>query len=168
MTDKPMHRKDRQLSQEEAWQALAQGSHGVLCLVGEDGWPYGVPMNYVLLDGSLYLHCARSGYKLEAIARDERVCFTVVTQARLIPEHITTLYESVMVLGRAHVVEHPHEHDAALAALWVQPRRPPIFPSPEPAAPAANPPAGSPRRSGTSTSPKRAKTPPFSASVPCA
>lgn len=117
MTDKPMHRKDRQLSQEEAWKALAQGTHGVLCLAGEDGWPYGVPMNYVLLDGSLYLHCARSGYKLEAIARDQRVCFTVVTKAQVIPEHITTLYESVMVLGRAYVVEHPQEHDAALAAL---------------------------------------------------
>ena len=39
--------------------------------------PYAVPMHYTVMDGQIYLHCAKTGYKLDAIARDDRVCFTV-------------------------------------------------------------------------------------------
>lgn len=117
MTERPMRRKDRQLSLEETWQVVRRGTHGVLCLTGEDGWPYGVPMNYAVLDGKLYLHCAKAGHKLEAIAQNDRVCLTIVTQAQVVPEHITTLYESAMVFGTARLVTAPQEHDAALGAL---------------------------------------------------
>jgi len=104
MTERPMRRKDRQFSAADARAILAKGTHGVLSVVGDGGWPYAVPMNYTVMGTQIYLHCARAGYKLDAIARDDRVCFTVVTQAQVIPAHITTLYESVVVLGRAQVV----------------------------------------------------------------
>ena len=71
-------------------------------------------MNFITLEGCLYLHCAREGHKLDSIARDDRVCFTVVTKAQPVPEHITTLYESVIVFGRASLVE---EEDQRLAVL---------------------------------------------------
>ena len=105
MTERPMRRKDRQFSAADARAILAKGTHGVLSVVGDGGWPYAVPMNYTVMGTQIYLHCARAGYKLDAIARDDRVCFTVVTQAQVIPAHITTLYESVVVLGRAQVGE---------------------------------------------------------------
>ena len=102
---RPMRRKDRQLSETEAWSLLKQETYGVLAITEEDGWPYAVPINYVILDGCLYLHCSNQAYMLQAIARDDRVCFTVVPQAQLVPEHITEVYESVIVYGRAHLVE---------------------------------------------------------------
>ena len=105
MTERPMRRKDRRLSAADGRAILAKGTHGVLSVVGDGGWPYAVPMNYTVMGTQIYLHCARAGYKLDAIARDDRVCFTVVTQAQVIPAHITTLYESVVVLGRAQVGE---------------------------------------------------------------
>ena len=114
MSQRPMRRKDRQLPQEEAWTLLEKGGHGVLSVTGDGGWPYGVPMNFITLDGCLYLHCAREGHKLDSIARDDRVCFTVVTKAQPVPAHITTLYESVIVFGRASLVE---EEDQRLAVL---------------------------------------------------
>lgn len=117
MTEHPMRRKDRQLSLEETWQVVQRGTHGVLCLTDADGWPYGVPMNYAVSNGRLYLHCAKAGHKLEALVQNDRACFTIVTQAQVVPEHITTLYESAMVFGTAHLVTDPQEHDAALAAL---------------------------------------------------
>ena len=92
MTERPMRRKDRQLSAADARAILAKGTHGVLSVVGDGGWPY-------------------------AVARDDRVCFTVVTQAQVIPAHITTLYESVVVLGRAQVVTAEEERLAALGSL---------------------------------------------------
>lgn len=117
MTEHPMRRKDRQLSLEETWQVVRRGTHGVLCLTDADGWPYGVPMNHVVMDGKLYLHCAKAGHKLEALAQNDRACFTIVTQAQVVPEHITTLYESAMVFGTARLATETREHDAALAAL---------------------------------------------------
>ena len=110
-----MRRKDRQLSAADARAILPKGTHGVLSVVGDGGWPYAVPMNYTVMGTQIYLHCARAGYKLDAIARDDRVCFTVVTQAQVIPAHITTLYESVVVLGRAQVVTAEEERLAKKA-----------------------------------------------------
>ena len=113
---RPMRRKERQLSEEDTWSLLGQADHGVLAVTEEDGWPYAVPINYVLLDGCLYLHCARDAYVTQAIARDDRVCFTVVPQARLVPEHITEVYVSVIVYGRAALVDDEAERERILRA----------------------------------------------------
>ncbi|MFQ8985078.1 MAG: pyridoxamine 5'-phosphate oxidase family protein [Evtepia sp.] len=51
MTPRPMHRQDRQLPQEEAWALLTQGTYGVLSVVGDEGWPYAVPMHYTVMEG---------------------------------------------------------------------------------------------------------------------
>lgn len=117
MSQRPMRRKDRQLPQEEAWALIEKGGQGVLSVTGDDGWPYGVPMNFITLEGCLYLHCAREGHKLDSIARDDRVCFTVVTKAQPVPEQITTLFESVIVFGRASLVEEEGQRLAVLDKL---------------------------------------------------
>ncbi len=113
---RPMRRKDRQLTEEDTWSLLKQENHGVLAVTEEDGWPYAVPINYLMLDGCLYLHCSPNAYMVQAIARDERVCFTVVPQAQIVPEHITEVYESVIVYGRAHLVEDAAEREKLLHA----------------------------------------------------
>lgn len=117
MEHRPMRRKDRQLSQEEAWAILKGTDYGILAVTGDEGWPYAVPMNYFVLDGALYLHCAQEGHKLDAIAKDDRVCFTVVAQHDLIPSQITTVYKSVVVFGHASLVEEDQERLALLASL---------------------------------------------------
>lgn len=117
MTHRSIRRKDRQLPQEEALAILERGTYGVLAVTGDEGWPYAVPMNYIFLDGNLYLHCAKEGHMLESIAREERVCFTVVTRGELIPNHITALYESVIVFGVAALVEDEEERLSVLEAL---------------------------------------------------
>lgn len=103
MTPRPMHRQDRQLPQEEAWALLTQGTYGVLSVVGDEGWPYAVPMHYTVMDGQIYLHCAKTGYKLDAIARDDRVCFTVTLREELVQDqatHQAALAHLVDALGR--------------------------------------------------------------------
>ena len=54
---------------------------------------------------------------LDAIARDDRVCFTVTLREELVQDHATSLYESVVVLGRAALVTDQATHQAALAHL---------------------------------------------------
>ena len=56
---------------------LGRGQVGVLSTSGADGAPYGVPVHYLWQDGKLWFHGLPAGEKLENIARDHRVCFTV-------------------------------------------------------------------------------------------
>ena len=73
-----VRRKDRTLSHEESLELLARCEYGMLATADKDGWPYAVPLSYVLMDNALYFHCAFTGHKLDNIAWDNRVCFTAV------------------------------------------------------------------------------------------
>ena len=74
-------RRGRQALPEEMCEAvLSRGNHGVLALAGDEGYPYAVPISYVYEGGKLYFHCAKSGHKLDAIARCPKASFCVVDQ----------------------------------------------------------------------------------------
>ena len=115
-----IRRGDRALSEEQAREILARAEHGVLATVGADGWPYAVPVNHVLAGDVLYIHCAQEGHKLENLAHEERVSFCAVASARVLPEALSTLYESAVVFGRAAVVTDPMEKQRGLELLAVR------------------------------------------------
>ena len=112
-----MRRKKQQLSNEETEEILRRGSHGVLALHGNEGWPYALPISYVYDEGRLYFHCAAAGHKLEAIAREPRASFCVVDMDEVIPELFTTAYRSAIAFGRLRVLEDREEIVRALEAL---------------------------------------------------
>jgi nitroimidazol reductase NimA-like FMN-containing flavoprotein (pyridoxamine 5'-phosphate oxidase superfamily) len=93
--------KDRKLPEEKAAEILEAGEYGVLSTCGADGQPYGVPLNYAYESGRIYFHCAKEGRKLDNIAANTRVCFTVVGRAQVLPSEHTTAYESVIATGGA-------------------------------------------------------------------
>lgn len=43
---RPMRRKERAISDEEAKKLLLLGRRGVLAINGDDGYPYAIPVNY--------------------------------------------------------------------------------------------------------------------------
>lgn len=96
-----MRRKDREMDSGSAEKVLEKGSFGVLSVLGTDGFPYGVPVNYVIKDGFIYIHCAKEGKKLDDIAVNPRVSFTVVTRSEILSHKFSTDYESVVVFGEA-------------------------------------------------------------------
>jgi nitroimidazol reductase NimA-like FMN-containing flavoprotein (pyridoxamine 5'-phosphate oxidase superfamily) len=100
-----MRRSDRQMTNQEALGLLERGEYGILSTVGEDNQPYGVPLSYVLLDNCIYFHCANEGAKLNNIMNSNRVCFTVVGRTNVLSEKFSTEYESVIVFGKASMVE---------------------------------------------------------------
>ncbi len=112
-----MRRKDRELSQAETIEILKKGDYGVLSTIGENGYPYGVPLNYVFTGDSIYFHCAQEGHKKDNIAYDNRVCFTVVTRHEPIPEKFSTSYESAVVFGTAIQVKNKDEKKYALTEM---------------------------------------------------
>lgn len=112
-----MRRKHQAMTPEEARRALDEAEYGVLATVGEDGFPYGVPLNHALQGDRLFVHCAREGHKLDNLAYQAKVSFCVVAQAEVQPEDLSTRYRSVIVFGRAAVVEDPAEKQAALELI---------------------------------------------------
>jgi hypothetical protein len=113
----PLRRRDRELSTAEAWAILDRAEWGVLATVGWDGWPYAVPVNHALVDGTLILHGAATGHKLDNLAGDTRISYCVVTQAEVLPEELATRYESAIVFGRAVQIHDEATRRAALLAF---------------------------------------------------
>lgn len=118
--DRPMRRRDRELTREQCERLLNGGSNGVLSLRGDEGWPYGVPLSYVYHQGRIYFHGAGSGHKLDAVRNDPRASFCVVTQDRVIPRQYTTDYRSVIAFGTVREVTEEAEKRSALRALAVK------------------------------------------------
>lgn len=96
-----MRRKDRRITDAETSAILANGEYGVLSTVSPHNEPYGVPLNYCVIDDSIYFHCALEGRKLEHIARNPNVSFCVVGKTRVLPDQFGTKYECCIVEGRA-------------------------------------------------------------------
>lgn len=116
MIFREIRRKDRQTNEEVVLDILDNGEYGVLSLTGENGYPYGVPVNYIYQDGVIYFHCAKIGHKLDAIKKDNRVSFCVVADTEIIPEDFTANFKSVIAFGTASDIEED-EKEMALMLL---------------------------------------------------
>ncbi len=114
-----MNRPERRMSDEDARSLLKSQTYGVLSLVGGNGAPYGVPLNYFYAEteNALFFHCAKSGRKTDAIRNDSRVSFAVIGRADIDALRFTTLYESVIVEGRAAIIEADDEKRLRLRQL---------------------------------------------------
>lgn len=99
-----MRRKDRELSEEEAYEILKSADYGVLSTYNGE-YPYGVPVNYVFDGKDIYIHCALEGHKIENIKKHPKVCFTVVKNYEILPDELSTAYQSAIVFGKASLIE---------------------------------------------------------------
>jgi hypothetical protein len=53
---KELRRQDRAITEEEALALLNKAEYGVLSTVPENGEPYGVPLNFCVIDHCIYFH----------------------------------------------------------------------------------------------------------------
>lgn len=76
---RPLRRKKRAITDEEARKLLATCKRGVFAVNGDDGYPYAIPVNYFFdaEHDKIYFHGAKAGHKVDALKRDDKVCFTV-------------------------------------------------------------------------------------------
>ena len=76
---RPMRRFKQQITEEECVRILQEEKRGVLSMLGEDGYPYGIPLNhwYNPEDGKIYFHGAKTGHKIDAIAKCDKVSYCV-------------------------------------------------------------------------------------------
>ena len=112
-----MRRKKQQLTDAEAIAVLERGKTGVLAVLGDDGYPYTVPINYVYADGYIYIHSAKTGHKLDAIRACDKASFCVIDADDVVPEDYSTNFRSVVAFGRVRILEDEGEMLAALRKL---------------------------------------------------
>lgn len=78
MSTAPLRRADKQMSEVEAKEFLAQAFSMRIGTVGADGWPYVLPMLFVVLDGEVVMHTtAAAGHFRENVHAGARVCLEV-------------------------------------------------------------------------------------------
>ena len=109
-----MRRKKQELTEERTIEVLNRCTAGTMAVIGDGGYPYSVPLSYVYDGGKIYFHCASEGHKLDAINKDSRVSFSVIDNDQIVQEKYTTYFRSVIVFGKAHVIE---DQDAKRTAL---------------------------------------------------
>ncbi len=104
---RPMLRARQQLPAQECIQVLEQELRGVLSVLGDDGYPYGIPLNhyYCPEDGKLYFHSGRAGHKLDALGRYEKASFCVTDAGYRREGEWALNIRSVIVFGRIEWIE---------------------------------------------------------------
>ena len=115
-----MRRKNQILSQEESIAILQNGTTGTLAVLGDDDYPYAVPINYFYEDNKIYFHGAKAGHKIDAIKKHNKVSFCVVAQDDIITEKFTTYFKSVIAFGTARIIEDDAEKRHAIEKLTVK------------------------------------------------
>ena len=109
----------------ESREEMEQVLHGVPlgCLgMAVDGQPYVVPINHAYVDGKLLFHCALEGLKLDHLAANPAVCYTVARQPGIVERHgegdpCHADSDSVICYGTARVVADLEERTALLNAF---------------------------------------------------
>lgn len=81
--NREMLKKERQATPEHVEEMLSEGIECTLSINGDEGYPYGLPLNYVYLDGCIYMHTADQGYKIDALKANNKVCFSAITYSEL-------------------------------------------------------------------------------------
>ena len=84
-----VRRQDRLMDEERALALLRDGEYGVLSMVADNAG-YGIPVNFVWDgDHSVYIHCAPSGRKLDAIEKNPNVSLCIIGNVHLLPRNFT-------------------------------------------------------------------------------
>jgi len=107
-----MRRKKQVLTFEESAAILNKGTSGVMAISGDNDYPYAVPLSYVYYNNKLFFHCAKTGHKLDAISRNNKVSFCVIDKDDVMPEEYTTYFRSVIVFGTARVLDEKEKRTA--------------------------------------------------------
>ena len=112
-----MRRKNQQLPEMDCHRILRAATSGVLAVLGDDGYPYAVPLSFAYDDGKLYFHVAKSGHKLDALRCNPKASFCVIEQDEIVPAEYTTYFRSVIAFGKVRIVEDNAEKRRGLDLL---------------------------------------------------
>lgn len=115
--------KTHQLTDQETNSLLSNRLTGTLATINSDGTPYNVPVHYVYLNNTIDIHGLPVGQKISNVKANPNICFNIYEMKGLLldgeekPCDTNTAYESVVIQGKAQIVEDLNEKKAALSAI---------------------------------------------------
>ena len=112
-----IRRKKQLLPEETVVEMLQRNTSGTLALLGDDDYPYAVPLSFIYLNGKLYFHSAKNGHKIDAVRNYEKASFCVIDCDQIVPEKFTTHYRSVIAFGKVRLIEEVEEMRSIATAL---------------------------------------------------
>lgn len=102
-----MRRKDLMVPREDTIEILDMNDYAVLALVGPDGRPYAVPMDYLRKDEALYFHGAKEGRKVDAMKANPWACAVITGETTIVPDKFGRRYRSAIAEGPIEVIDEP-------------------------------------------------------------
>ena len=102
-----LNRKQLQLSAKECAEVLNNEKRGVLSVIGDEGYPYGMPMNhwYDEQSGCIYFHCGRSGHRYDSVKNCSKASFCVYSKGEKEEGEWAWKVKSVIVFGNVEIID---------------------------------------------------------------
>lgn len=121
-----MRRLGQQLSDEECVDILINEPRGVLALLGDDEYPYALPMSHVYVEGKIYFHGANEGHKIDAIKKHSKVSYCVMDRGVKQKDSWWYTFKSVIAFGNIKTLTDRQDKIDKLTCLGNK-----FFPTPE-------------------------------------
>ena len=112
-----MRRKKQLLTEEETIKIFEKGTSGVLAVLGDEDYPYAVPLSYVYCDSKIYFHAAKTGHKMDAIMKHDKASFCVIDEDNVVSEEYTTYFRSAIAFGKIRIIDNETEKRNAIEKL---------------------------------------------------
>lgn len=104
-----MRRIGQELSAEECMEILTNEPRGVLALLGDDDYPYAIPMSHVYVDGKIYFHGAQEGHKNDAVKKHSKASYCVMDKGVRAEDSWWYTFKSVIVFGKIRTLTDRNE-----------------------------------------------------------
>ncbi|MBC3901350.1 5-nitroimidazole antibiotic resistance protein [Acetobacterium malicum] len=112
-----MRRSKQLLTTEDTKAVMNRSTSGVLACLGDEDYPYAVPLSFVYFNDKIYFHSAKMGHKIDAITNDSKVSFSVTDEDTIVSKEYTTYFRSVIAFGKSRIVEGDEKFEAFLSLV---------------------------------------------------
>ena len=115
-----MRRNKQQLSEQDCIRILTSERRCVLSVNGTDGFPYGMPMNFLYENGKIFFHGAKEGYKIDWLRENKKVSFCVYDKGYYEEGKLGPQISSVIVFGHVKFVEDKEERISIVRSIGMK------------------------------------------------
>ena len=108
-----------ELSMEDSQKILEKSPRGVLALNGDEGYPYGLPLNFYYDKdlNQIYFHGTKTGYKIDCIEKSPKASFTAIIEEGVSEDGWSMNTSSVIAYGLVEKIEDPDFAKEAMIKL---------------------------------------------------
>lgn len=119
-----MRRKDNEITDKELIEQILAEADIIRIAMCDGTEPYLLPMNYVHMDGCIYIHSAKEGRKIDVLTKNNRVAFQADKGIKLIVNEEACMcgpkYFSVFGTGDACFIDDKEVKTKVLDAIMIK------------------------------------------------